>query len=365
MSFYIAFFISSHGYGHAARCAAVIDKLKQADGRLNINLFTEIPEWFFRQSLPHYTYHVHHLFTDVGLKQWSPLEEDLPGTVHELKRFRRDMARKSKSILDILERNDCRLIVCDISPFGLHLARQTVIPSILIENFTWDWIYRGYVKDAPGLEPFIDLFGDLFRSADYHLQSEPVCRRIQDAHMTNPISREPRISKISTREALNIPQHQKAVLISMGGVPTQHRFLDKLKQFTNVYFILPHDVSKRKEEDNLVILPHHSHFYHPDLVHCADAVIGKLGYSTLAEIYHSGRPYGFIPRDRFPESPPLAQFVKKHMQGIEIEQSLFTNGNWHPVIEPLLDLPLIKRQELNGSAQTASCILHHLKSTTG
>jgi hypothetical protein len=35
-----------------------------------------------------------------------------------------------------------------------------------------------------------------------------------------------------------------------------------------------------QSKQNLVLLPHHSGFYHPDLVNASDAVIGKVGYST-------------------------------------------------------------------------------------
>jgi len=38
----------------------------------------------------------------------------------------------------------CLLVVSDISPMGLLVAETAEIPSILIENFTWDWIYQGY-----------------------------------------------------------------------------------------------------------------------------------------------------------------------------------------------------------------------------
>jgi hypothetical protein len=51
-----------------------------------------------------------------------------------------------------------------------------------------------------------------------------------------------------------------------------------------------------------LFLPHHSSAYYPDLQAASDAVTSKLGYSTLAEAYHAGVPFGFLPRVRFPES---------------------------------------------------------------
>ncbi|MFX6019324.1 hypothetical protein ABTF08_20820, partial [Acinetobacter baumannii] len=49
------------------------------------------------------------------------------------------------------------VVLCDISPLGLEAARTAGIPSVLLESFTWDWIYRGYCEREPALAPFADL----------------------------------------------------------------------------------------------------------------------------------------------------------------------------------------------------------------
>ena len=51
--------------------------------------------------------------------------------------------------------------------------------------------------------------------------------------------------------------------------------------------------------ENVIVLPHGSPFFHPDLVNASDCVVGKLGYSTLAEIYRAGVPFGFVVRRGF------------------------------------------------------------------
>ena len=49
-----------------------------------------------------------------------------------------------------------------------------------------------------------------------------------------------------------------------------------------------------------------------------DVVIGKLGYSTLAEAYQAGVPYGFIRRPGFRESDILADYVGARMSALEV-----------------------------------------------
>ena len=43
-------------------------------------------------------------------------------------------------------------------------------------------------------------------------------------------------------------------------------------------------------------------------------VVGKLGYSTVAECYRAGTPLAYIRRPHFPESPVLEQFVRTEME---------------------------------------------------
>ena len=106
-----------------------------------------------------------------------------------------------------------------------------------------------------------------------------------------------------------------------------------------------------KRVDNLIILPHRSDFYHPDLVNAADAVIGKVGYSTLSEIYYGGVPFGYVARSNFRESESMVKFIHRQMPGIAVSESEFNNGNWTGKLADLLNLAPVKRNIPNGAEQ--------------
>jgi UDP-N-acetylglucosamine:LPS N-acetylglucosamine transferase len=111
-----------------------------------------------------------------------------------------------------------------------------------------------------------------------------------------------------------------------------------------------------ERRDNLIILPSHSGFYHPDLVNASDAVIGKVGYSTLAEVYHAGIPFGYVLRSNFRESAPMAAFIEKEMQGIFLEESDFGSGEWLTRLQDLLNLNRVQRRVTNGAEQIGNFI---------
>jgi hypothetical protein len=169
-------------------------------------------------------------------------------------------------------------------------------------------------------------------------------------------SRKPRKPRELTRQELGIDPEQPAVLLSFGGIPmTLHEF-DGLEQHSEIAFILPTDVPAVRRLGSCILLPFHSQFYHPDLVAASDAVVGKLGYSTLAETYHAGLPFGFLGRAGFRESPVMETFAREHMPGFEIGLEEIKSGAWIKRMPVLVAIPAAVRKE-NGAKVIAQRIL--------
>ncbi|HEX3035602.1 MAG TPA: hypothetical protein VHT73_10810, partial [Thermodesulfobacteriota bacterium] len=82
----IAYFISPHGFGHAARATAVMAEIQRISPHVHFEIYTKVPRWFFEQSLPsHFNYHS--LLTDLGLIQTTSLHEDIHKTLACLNKF--------------------------------------------------------------------------------------------------------------------------------------------------------------------------------------------------------------------------------------------------------------------------------------
>jgi hypothetical protein len=354
---HIAFFITPHGFGHAARSCAVINALHRLDPRLQFHIFTRVPIWFFEDSLqPGFIYHEEQ--TDVGLVQTSSLNEDLTATLQALE----DLYPLRETQLDRLSGQllglGVDLICCDIAPIGLALGHRLGLPSVLIENFTWDWIYTGYLDRAPGLAPFITYHRQVNALAAAHVQALPPCDPTPLADLTvRPISRRPRRSPETVRQNLGIPPEKTAVLVTMGGVQEKYDLMGRFKAFPEKIFILPGPNDQLIMEGNIIRLPYHSAFYHPDLVNAADVVVGKTGYSTVAEISHADVPFGYINRANFREAEIMSAFIQMTLPAFEISQADFFNGTW------IEDLPSVSRQRKttrsrpNGADQVAQFLL--------
>jgi UDP-N-acetylglucosamine:LPS N-acetylglucosamine transferase len=330
-----------------------MEALAEIELSLQFDIFTTVPEWFFANS-DSFSFQYHRLETDIGLVQKTPFQEDLPATVQKLKKFLPFNPTQIAAAAEKIKHLKCKLIVCDIAPMGIQIAKEAGVPSVLIENFTWDWIYQGYEKEE--FNEFNAYLQSIFADATCHIQTQPICKPVRADFTANPASRKIKSPSRKIRQRLGLSNSDKVVLITAGGVPKSYGFIDKLKEQTDTHFIIPGASDTENIQDNLILLPENSGYFHPDLINAADAVVGKVGYSTIAEIYQVGVPFGYSHRVRYRESKPLVDFVENHMSGFAIEETEFQNGAWVHRLQDLLTLPRIERDTSNGADQIAGFI---------
>jgi hypothetical protein len=352
----IAYFITHHGYGHATRAAAVMAAVERVVApQVRFELFTTCPRAIFNDSLKN-NFGYHAVQADVGMVQDSPLKADIEATCRKLADwipFDTDLIGQLAEI--VLERR-CARVVCDISPLGIAVAQAARLPCVLIENFTWDWIYAPYTERVPALAPYVDYLSALYAQADLRIQTEPLCQAVDGALVLPPISRMPRTAPDVIREGLNIAADQKMVLVSMGGVPDRFEFLGHLPADLDAVVVITGIDSPTVSHPSVITLPAHSAYYHPDLLQAADLLIGKAGYSTIAEAYQCGTPFGFVARADSPESPPLERFILKNMSSRPIRAEDYHCGRWLRMLPELLTLPRSRPATANGAIAAADVL---------
>lgn len=376
----LVYIVSSHGFGHAARACAVLGALARRRPGLRVRVVGQTPEWFFRDSLgdgaaPGLELDFCDAATDVGLAQTDALVEDLAATDTNLGRWwpagpEGPPAAEQLALLVEAVRG-AQLVVCDISPFGLAAARRAGVPSLLVENFTWDWIYRGYGGEArrsageptpSPLDRWVEPMARLFALAGHRVQTTPYCDPQPDASQVAPVARAPRLSRQGVRRQLGIPTDEPMVLVTMGGIEWDYAELEScLGDPSLPWLVIPGGCPEPRRHGRCLRLPHRSDYYHPDLVQGADAVVGKLGYSTLAEVWSAGIPFAYVPRARFPESPPLETWVAENLPHRTIATHRFTDGHWLEDLAPLLALtPTHRTDPWQGADSVAKIILERL-----
>jgi hypothetical protein len=332
----LACFVTPHGFGHAARACAVLAALGRRRP-IEVELFTAVPEWFFRDSLE-LPFRYHFLRTDVGLVQPDAMREDLPATVAALRELVPFRLPLLDELAGELRARACTAVLCDIAPLGIAAASRAGLPSALLENFTWDWIYAAYTEEEPRLAPFAAELARWFSAADLHLQATPACRPAPGAVAVAPIARRAHRPAAEVRADLGLAPGERAVLLTMGGIAWDFADLATRLPAGVVWIVPGGSPDGERRLPGAVLMPFRSRFHHPDLVAASDAVVGKLGYSTFAEAWSAGVPYGFIPRERFPESAVLGELAASRGAGCAVPAAALSGRVWE-WLDELLAIP--------------------------
>lgn len=358
----LAYVVSSHGFGHAARACATIEALWTLEPAVQITILGRTPDWFFHQSLglpgEHGEYELVSIDTDIGLVQTTALRENA-GSTAELLVDRLPFDTTCGKLADAVASSGAEAVVCDISPWGLAAAHNLGLPSLLVENFTWDWIYAGY----PDLQKFEEPFQRAFGLATRHVQTEPVCRPVEHAAcVTPPVSRRSRTRREVTRKDLNVGHDDRLVMMTMGGVAWSYEHLEFLGCVDTTVWLLAGG-ARGVEMERLgrhILLPHRSPLYHPDLVAAADVVVGKLGYSTVAEVAAAGTRFLYVPRPQFPESDLLEAWTLRHLTAQRVDPERLEAETWLSHVASSVDEILRRPRPAplpNGASQVAAQVL--------
>lgn len=316
-------------------------------------VYTTVPAWFFVDELGE-SGTVREILADVGFSQSDPFAVDLADTVRRLGRLLPYDPALIKELA--AEVADCRFVLSDIAPLGILVAERAGIESVLLENFTWDFLYQHYLDREPRLAPFCRLFRDMFGRATVRIQTEPLCVASARADfVARPISRSSTLTANEVRTRLGLPADgRRVVLASFGGICGE--VLDRellVKKAPEEIFLVAGPYDAMRWHGNVLLLPYRSGFGHADLMTVADAVLLKAGYSTLAEAYHAGVPIGYVLRDDFPESPGLELFIVREMPGVKVPQEDLASGVWLGCLSALYALGRREPKEANGRVQVA------------
>ena len=351
----LAAFVSPHGFGHAARVCGVVEALVAVRPEVRVTIVTTAPEWFFRDSLPGQAFEYRSLNVDVGLVQHDSLRADLPATLAAVDGVvppANQLVERATALL-----GDCNadVVLADIAPVGLIAGQAAGVPTVLVENFTWDWIYEPFVAEHVEFVPLIEAAAHAYAGADVHIQTPPVCFPRARAIQVGPIARGTRLGAVATRECLGAPADLPLALVSMGGVEWTFD-VGRALAATPAHFVLIGQQSDAVLPDNVTALPHRSRYHHPDLLAAADVMVGKLGYSTVAEAMAQGCPFAYVERTGFAEYDVLTRYVEAHVPTRRLSEGAFRRGEFGAAVRDLATRPRTEPVRAHGGAQVADIL---------
>ncbi len=320
----ILYYVTGHGYGHAVRSSLVIRALSQAAPGLKIHVRTAAPPWLFHGADPPVAYSP--LSIDVGILQRDSLEMDLAATLQACRDLHRRMARLiDREVAFAKEQRVC-LVVGDIPPLAFEIAARAGIPSVAVTNFSWNWIYRAYLRAYPEFLPLIEEMETFYRKATLALTLPyPGDLNVFPVREEIPwIARVSSLTKPQAKAEFELPASLPCILLSFGGLGLQRLPWEQLKRLDEFFFVAT-DGETHRRDGNLLILPSAQLRYH-DLVRAADVIVTKPGYGIVADALAHRTPVLYTDRGEFSEYARLVQALSELAQSEFIEQADLLSG---------------------------------------
>ncbi|MBA2306273.1 MAG: hypothetical protein H0W08_27090, partial [Acidobacteria bacterium] len=216
----VAFYISGHGFGHASRQIEIINALgRQLPPGLRIVVRTASARWLFDQTL---RARVTLLpgECDTGLAQIDSLRPDADATTQAAEAFYQTFEARAATEAALLKDYDARLVIADAPPLACAAAGLAGIPSIVISNFTWDWIYEAYeAQFCAGAPTVLPRIREAYAraSAGWRLPMHGGFATIASVTDLPFVARHATRSRDRVRDTLQLPADRPLALTSFGG----------------------------------------------------------------------------------------------------------------------------------------------------
>ncbi len=318
----LVFYISGHGYGHASRQIEIINAvaMRAADARVFIRSSAS-RQLFERTVNP--PFELDDTPADTGVVQIDSLRIDEAETIRRATEFYRSFDSRVRAEAELLASRHARFVVSDAPPLGCAAAALAGIPSVVVSNFTWDWIYAEYrerLASAPELIPTIQrayrqaeavwrlpMHGGFETFDDTWLADTTKARKRLDVPF---VARHATHSREYTRARLDLPLDRRLALSSFGGYGADgidFAHLDSAEEWDvvltgNEGAPPPLAGTRFVREPTLYA----AGLRYEDLVAACDAVVTKPGYGIISECIanahrdglHVARPLRRVRRPR-------------------------------------------------------------------
>jgi hypothetical protein len=357
----VVFFVSGHGFGHAARQVEVINTLAHQAPGARILIYSAVSEDLLRRTVT-VPYDLRRGPCDSGIVQATSVSHDDDATVRAAVEFYERFDERVSRTTATLAADRVALVVGDSPPLAFAVASRLGVPSLAIANFTWDWIYETHPGLATAAPWLIDRIRAAYAQATLALELPfsggfTVFPRVRPLPL---IARHATRSVGETRAHFGIPSERPAVLLSFGGYGLPDVDLTAV-DCRGDWTIVTTDRSLRRgapapgvvlvEETGLV----GTGFRYEDLVTAVDVVLTKPGYGIIAECVAADTAMLYTSRGHFREYDVLVRDLPRVLRSRFISQADLFGGRWREALDALRAQPAPpEHPATNGAALAAA-----------
>ncbi len=339
--------ISSHGFGHLAITAPVLNTLAEIVPNLRLSIRTRLPRSKLAERI-RVPFTLIEERTDFGYVMVDATRIDHPASAAAYRQAHADWPASVAGEAAWLTRLKPDLVLTNVSYLPLAGAAQAGIPALSLCSLNWADLFAHYFADEPWAAAIHTEMLAAYRAADVFLRTTPgmPMDRLGNVRSIGPIA------ALGQKHDLGLAG-ERAVLVAMGGIA--HRLpVEHWPRLPGIRWLVPADWQCR-HPDALAFEACGLSF--TDLLCSVDAIITKPGYGTFTEAAANGAPVLYQRREDWPEQDCLIDWLADHAPSLEIGTDRLADGQLAEALSALWQLPKPPRPAVGGARQAAETIV--------
>ena len=350
---YLAFYASSHGFGHMTRCLAIIEELLETTDHRIYLASDAYQNSFARVYLERFGDRVTYrdIRTEVGLvNEENSLQVDIPRLEHKLTDFMAGWDTAVAAEVAILRDLPVACVISDISAIGIQVGEQLGVRNIGIANFTWCEQYEFLGLSETIIARFREVYAKLDLLIEYDLML-PAPKLPVPRKQIGFICRRFDLDRIA---AIKV-QYGPSIFITCGKSADLNNI--QIDNYEGTIFATSGINITATGNATVIELPIDTFDTHNYLA-ASGIVIAKAGWGTISEALLSKRNLVLIDRDGVLEDTENIEELKRRGVVVSIKESDLARIDMHEISDLIADN--IIRENLDAYQDSLKDIIREL-----
>ena len=350
--------ISTHGFGHAAQTAPILNALYARMPNLRITVRSKVPLAYLRSRI-HVPFGCVRENSDIGMRMASALDVDVTETAAAYHSIHLDWGGRVMREARNLRELSPDFVLSDVGYLPLAGAHQAGIPCAAMSSLNWVDIFKHYCGSISGMHRISAQMLAAYNSADAFLCLTPSMpmNEIYHHYVIGPVAAVGQDRRIEINNSLDIRSDHKLVLVSLGGIAS-HLSMVHWPRVPGVKWLVPaswhstHPDAHVLESLNMTFI---------DVLASVDALVCKPGYGSFVEAACNGKPVLFARRNDWPETSALKHWLGTHGVCREVDRAALESGKFTEVLSETLSLPKPRPVIPKGIVEAASWLEQRMR----
>lgn len=337
--------ISSHGYGHLAQTAPVLNQLAKQRPDVRLTLRSGLPPEKLKQRIHTPFEHISSA-SDFGYAMIDALTIDPAATATRYREAHADFAGRVAADAALLRDRQVDVVFANVSYFPLAAAARMGIPAVALCSLNWADLYAHYF----GADTIHAEMLAAYRTATF-LRTTPGMPMplLERKETIGPLAARGADRRAELCRKLGAGETARIVVIALGGIPSRLP-VEHWPALPDTHWLVP-EVWQVQRADMHAFEPWDFPF--ADLLRSVDAVVTKPGYGTFTEAACNGAAVIYQRRDDWPEQDCLIEWLPKHARYAEVSATNLIAGNLGQALESCLQRAVPPAPTFDGADMAA------------